>query len=265
MTSPGHLASHRPKPCHRQLLHQIKCVKIQHVSQLQFSAGFQFIFRKLTAVTSRLSSAVGVSHKRLLTAAIQPASELSFALDPCSDSLLLGVSAVELDATPGLISGSPTFLFFKPTSGSGTISSWISKCIELECITFVHQFFFNSCSALLCVLPDSKTTCASCSTSVLVPNVLSQMHSFRTSAAFQLTLLLDCWCLLRAPYCRSIPRTANTQIQELQVSSIVTFQTSDTVCLHCTCWRQLQKFIGAVKLSDKNSSHPPHVQFGSIL
>ena len=30
-------------------------------------------------------------------------------------------------------------------------------------------------------------------------------------------------------------------------------------------WRQQQKFIGAVKLAEKNSSHPPHVQFGSIL
>ena len=62
---------------------------------------------------SRLRSTVGTSHKRLLPAAIQPASELSFALDPCSDYLLLGVSAVELDAPPGLISGSPIFLFFK--------------------------------------------------------------------------------------------------------------------------------------------------------
>ena len=77
-------------------------------------------------------------------------------------------------------------------------------------------------------------------------------------------LLLDCWFMLRAPCCR-IPRTANTQIQELQVPSIVTFQTSHTACLHCTCWRQQQEIIGAVKLADKDSSHPPHVQPGSIL
>ena len=38
-----------------------------------------------------------------------------------------------------------------------------------------------------------------------------------------------------------------------------------TQCLHCTCWRQQQEFIGAVKLAVKNSSHPPHVQLGSIL
>ena len=78
----------------------------------------------LSAVRSRLRSAGGVSHKSLLTAAIHPASELSFpGLDPCSDSLPLGVPAVKLDATPGLISDSPIFFFFKPTSGSGTVCS----------------------------------------------------------------------------------------------------------------------------------------------
>ena len=84
---------------------------------------------------------------------------------------------------------------------------------------------------------------------------------FRTSAAVQLILLLDCWCLLRAPRC-CIPRTANTQIKELQIPSIVTFQTSHTACFQCSCRCLQQKFSGAVKLADKNSSHPPHVQFG---
>ena len=42
----------------------------------------------LSAVRSRLRSTVGTSHKKLLTAAILPANELSFALDPCPDSLL---------------------------------------------------------------------------------------------------------------------------------------------------------------------------------
>ena len=69
---------------------------------------------------------------------------------------------------------------------------------------------------------------------------------------------------MRATCCR-IPRTANTQIQELQVPSIIALQTSHTACLHCTCWRQQEEFIGAVKLADKNSSQPSHVQFGSIL
>ena len=102
------------------------------------------------------------------------------------------------------------------------------------------------------------------SKSVLVRNVLSQVHSFRTSGAFPLILLWDCWFLLRAPCCRN-PRTAYTQIQELQIPSIITYQTSQTASLHCTCWRQQQKFIGAFKLTDKNYSHPPNVQLGSIL
>ena len=59
--------------------------------------------------------------------------------------------------------------------------------------------------------------------------------------------------------------SANTLIQELQIPSIITFQTSHTACLHCTCWRQQQEFIGAVKLADKKPSHPPYVQFGCIL
>ena len=101
-----------------QLIHQFKCVEIQ---QLKFSAGFQFVFRgeiPLGAVRSRLRSTDVMSHRSLLTDAMHPASKFSFpALDPCSDT------HQKLDAPPGLISGSPTFLFFKPTSGSGTISS----------------------------------------------------------------------------------------------------------------------------------------------
>ena len=70
------------------------------------------------------------------------------------------------------------------------------------CITFVHHFSFNSCSAVLCVLPISNTTWAPCSASVLVQNVLSQIHSFCTSAAFQLILfvglLVSAACSLRS-------------------------------------------------------------------
>ena len=32
----------------------------------------------------------------------------------------------------------------------------ISICLEFNCISFVHHFLFNSCSALLCVLPNSN-------------------------------------------------------------------------------------------------------------
>ena len=75
---------------------------------------------------------------------------------------------------------------------------------------------------------------------------------------------LDCWFLMRAPCCR-IPRITNTQVQTLQVPSIIAFQTSHTTCLQCACWRQQQEFIGAVKLAIKNSSHPPHTQLGSMF
>ena len=76
-----------------------------------------------------------------------------------------------------------------------------------------------------------------------------------------------CWivgfcCVLLAVAFHGLP---NTQIQELQIPIIITFQTSHKSCLHCTCWRLLQKFISAVKLAEKNSSHPPHVQLGSIV
>ena len=68
----------------------------------------------------------------------------------------------------------------------------------------------------------------------------------------QLILWLDRWSLRRTFCCR-IPRAANTtQVQELQVPSAITLKTSHTTCLCCSCWRQ-------------DSSHPPHVQFGSIF
>ena len=39
--------------------------------------------------------------------------------------------AVKLDAPPGMMSGSPMFLFFKPASGSCTISSWFPDVSSL--------------------------------------------------------------------------------------------------------------------------------------
>ena len=82
---------------------------------------------------------------------------------------------------------------------------------------------YNSCSALLCAAQFQHNL-------GILQYVLSQVQPFRTFAASQLTLLLDCWFLRRAPYCR-IPRTANTQIQQVQIPSIITFKTSHTACL----------------------------------
>ena len=68
----------------------------------------------------------------------------------------------------------------------------------------------------------------------------------------QIILWLDRWSLRRTFCCRN-PRAANTtQVQELQVPSAITLKTSHTTCLCCSCWRQ-------------DSSHPPHVQFGSFF
>ena len=136
------------------------------------------IWKTLSAVRSRLRSTDGVSQRSLLTEAMHTASKFSFALYPCSDFPLLGVSAVKFDATLGLISGSPIFLF-------------------------LH----NSCSAILRVLSNSNATWASCSTPVFVQNVLSQVQPFCTSAACQLIFLLDGWCLLRAPCCTDCQHT----------------------------------------------------------
>ena len=99
---------HQPTPCHRRVF------QIQHVSQLKFSAVFQFIFREVSTQCNAISAEV--DRWRVTQEFVVPA------LDPCSDSHLLGVSAVKIDAPSGLISGSPIFLFFKLTSGSRTIS-----------------------------------------------------------------------------------------------------------------------------------------------
>ena len=62
-----------------------------------------------------------------------------------------------------------------------------------------------------------------------------------------------------------IPRAVNTQVEDLQVPSAVAVKTSRTTRFHRSCWRQQEKFIGAVKVADRDSSHPPHVQFGPIF
>ena len=120
-----------------------------------------------------------------------------------------------------------------------------------EVYTHQHDFLSVDVNRCYCTLTD----------------VLCPLNLYDSDAVFVFTCCSThaaVTLVLRAPCCR-IPRTANTQIQELHIPSIVTFQTSHTACLHCTCWRQQQKFIGAVKLTDKNASHPSHVQFGSIL
>ena len=112
----------------------------------------------------------------------------------------------------------------------------ISRCLDLNCITFVHHILFNSCSAFLCVLPEHNLgilqyvrSCPKCYTHYARLPLSDSSFSW----------IVGVCCVLLA---------ANTQTQELQIPSIVTFQTSHTTCLH---WRQQQKFIDAVKLADK--------------
>ena len=116
-----------------------------------------------------------MSHNNLLTAAV-----LQSTFDACQDYSLLGVSAVRLDAPPGMTSDSPVFLFFGLVSGSLKIPLPFLTCLEL------------------------------------------------------------------------------------QVQSAIALKTSHTKRLDCSCWRQQEKFVGAVKLADKDSSHPSHIQFGLV-
>ena len=96
-----HLATHRPNPCHKRAFLEANHPTNSYASKIMFcNSSSRPAFNSssgnfpLSAVLSRLKSTVGTSHEKLLTAAILPANELSFALDPCPDSLLLGVSAV---------------------------------------------------------------------------------------------------------------------------------------------------------------------------
>ena len=102
------------------------------------------------------------------------------------------MSAVRLDAPPGLISGSPIFLF--------QICIWLfhnfSTSLNFNCVTLVHHLLFNSCSAFLCVLPESKTTWASCSTSELVQNVCRKYTLF---ARLPLSDSSFCWIVRLTP------------------------------------------------------------------
>ena len=96
----------------------------------------------------------------------------------------------------------------------------MSRCLEFNCITSVHHFFvqlFLGTPLWCCPIPTQPGHPAV--RPYLSKNLLSQVQPFRTFATRQLILLLDCWFLLRAPCCR-IPRTANTQNQELQIPSI---------------------------------------------
>ena len=150
---------------------------------------------------------------------------------------------------------------------------------------------FNSCSALLCTarfqdnlgILQYVRTRPKCS---VARTLFSHVCRFPTHP-FE----LDCWCLLRAPLlshstdCKHTDsRIANvpskhTLFARLPLSRRHRFIVDVCCVLLAVAFHGLQthrfqncksqavtfQFIGAVKLADKNSSHTPHVQFGSIL
>ena len=126
-----------------------------------------------------------------------------------SSSRNFPLSAVRsrLRSTDGVSQRSLLTAAIHPPVHSHFLQCRYSRCLEFNCISFVHHFLFNSCSALLCVLPISNTTWASCSTFVLVKHVLSQVRSFRTSAAVHSSF---CWivgfcCVLLAVAFHGLP------------------------------------------------------------
>ena len=216
-----------------------------------------------SAVQSRLRSTDGVSHKSLLTAAIHPANKLSFsALDPCSDSHLLCVSAVNPDWVDIWLTNFPPF----------QIDIRLFHNFFLVSIPHVSSLIASPLSNVSCpILARHSSVCCPIPTQPGHPAVrpyLSRMFCRTYSLFARLPLANSSVCWIVGPcgvLFAVVPRTANTQIQELQIPSIITFQTSHTACLHCTNWRQQQEFICAVKLADKNSLHPFHIRCGSIL
>ena len=90
--------------------------------------------------------------------------------------------------------------------------------------------------------------------------MLSQVHSFRTSAAFQLSLFLDCWFLLRAP-CYRIPRTAkHYQLPDVSHSMSSLHLLVSTAQIHrcCQAYRQklLASTLGSTWLHPQNGFAP---------
>ena len=149
--------------------------------------------------------------------------------------------AVKLDAPPGLISGSPVFLFFKFASGSSTISSAASILIASPLSTISCSILARHSSVFYPIPRQPGHPAAR--------PYLSKIFCRKYTLFARLPLSNSSFCWTVGVCCVLLA-------QELQIPSIVTFQTSHTACLHCTCWRQQQKFIGAVKLADKKLLAP---------
>ena len=129
------------------------------------------------------------------------------------------VSAVKLDAPPGLITGSPIFLFFKLTSSSCTISSWFPDLSSL----IASPLSTISCS----ILARHSSVCCPFPTQPghpLVRPYLSKMFYRKCTLCARLPIsnssfrwIVGLCCVLLAVAFR----TANTQIPELQIPTII--------------------------------------------
>ena len=159
------------------------------------------------------------------------------------------MSAVKLDAPPGLISGSPIFLFFKLTLGSCTISSSFPD---------VPSLIASPLSIIACSILLGTPRCAAQFQHNL--GILQYVRTYPKCSVASTTFSHVCRLpthpfagLLVPAACTLLPHSTDCQHTDSRIANpkiIITFKTSHTACLHCTCWRKEQEFIGTVKLTD---------------
>ena len=135
---------------------------------------------------------------------------------------------------------------------------------HFNCITLVHHILFNSCFGTpLCAarfqdnlgILQCVHTCPKCS---VASTLFSYVCRLPTHPLVGLLVSAACSLLSHSTDCQHTDsRIANPKHCHLPD---VSHSVSSLHLLASTTY-----FIGAVKLADKNSSNPPHVQFGSIL
>ena len=156
-----------------------------------------------------------------MTVGMHHANEfLLSSLDLCSDFPLLGVSAVKLDAPPGLTSGSPVLLLFKLTSGSFTTTSCFSHVSSLiapplsniSCSILVGQSSVCGPIPILLGILSYVRNYPDCS---VVSTTFSHVYHLPTHPFVGSLVLAACSLLLRS---------TDTQVQELQIPSVIAFK-----------------------------------------
>ena len=179
VTSLGLFATHRPKPCRRGVFllatpPSTRTHQNSTCSLTQVFDSFQCIFCTFSSLCSAVMTDVyswRVTHN-FIDRHNAPTKFVLSALHLCSDSSILGVSAVKLDAPLGLTSCSPVFPLFQTDIRLSQNFFLLFTCLEFYCINFIQHCLFNSCSAILRVWSNSNTAWASCRTSVLIHKAL---------------------------------------------------------------------------------------------